>query len=45
MFFFKNYDFEFAPPVHVHNRNKIKRKHGGLVVSEPEKKDYKFVFN
>ena len=23
---------------------RIKRKHGGVVVSEPETKDYKFVF-
>ena len=25
-------------PVHVHNPKKIKRKHGGVVVSEPEKR-------
>jgi len=35
---------ENAPPVHVHNPRKIKRKHGGAVVSEPETKEYKFVF-
>ena len=31
-------------PVHVHNPKKIKRKHGGVVVSEPERKEYKVVF-
>jgi hypothetical protein len=31
-------------PLHVHNPKKIKRKHGGVVVSEPETKDYKVVF-
>jgi hypothetical protein len=35
---------EDAPPVHVYNTNKIKRTHGGLVVSEPETKEYKVVF-
>ena len=35
---------ENAPPVHVHNPRKIKRKHGGVVVSEPETKEYKVVF-
>ena len=30
-------------PLHVHNPRKIKGKHGG-VVSEPEEKEYKFVF-
>ena len=30
--------------LHVHNPRKIKRKHGGIVVSEPEKKEYKVVF-
>jgi len=34
---------EDAPPVHVHNP-KIKRKHGGIVVSEPETKEHKVVF-
>ena len=33
-----------APPVHVHNPRKIKRKHGGVVVSEPETKEYKVFF-
>ena len=31
-------------PLHVHNPLKIKRKHGGVVVSEPETKEYKLVF-
>ena len=31
-------------PLHVHNPRKTKRKHGGVVVSEPEKKEYKVVF-
>jgi len=35
---------ENAPPVHVNNPQKIKRKHGGVVVSEPETKEYKVVF-
>jgi len=35
---------EDAPPVHVHIAKKIKRKHGGVVVSEPETKEYKVVF-
>jgi hypothetical protein len=34
---------EDAPPVHVHILKKIKRKHG-IVVSEPETKEYKVVF-
>jgi len=34
---------ENAPPVHVHNPRKIKRKHGDVVVSEPET-EYKVVF-
>jgi hypothetical protein len=29
---------EDATPLHVHNPNKIKRKHGGVVVSESETK-------
>ena len=28
-------------PLHVHNPKKIKRKHCGVVVSEPETKEYK----
>jgi len=35
---------EDAPPVHVHNAKKIKRKHGGIVVSELETKECKVVF-
>ena len=31
-------------PVHVHDPKKIKRKHGGVVVSEPETKEYNVVF-
>ena len=31
-------------PLHVHNPKKIKRKHCGVVVSEPETKEYKVVF-
>jgi hypothetical protein len=31
-------------PLHVHNPKKIKRKHGGVVVSEAETKEYKVVF-
>lgn len=30
--------------VHVHNPKNIKRKHGGVVVSEHETCEYKFVF-
>jgi hypothetical protein len=30
-------------PVHVHNPKKIKKKHGGVVVSEQETKEYKVV--
>jgi hypothetical protein len=33
-----------APPVRVHNPRKIKMKQGGVVVSEPESKENKFVF-
>jgi hypothetical protein len=40
----RNMILKDAPPVHVHNTKKIKRKHGGLVVSEPETKEYKDVF-
>jgi hypothetical protein len=35
---------EDDPPVHVHNPKKIKGKHGGVVVSEPENKEYNVVF-
>jgi len=31
-------------PMHVHYPKKIKRKHVGFVISEPETKEYKFVF-
>ena len=31
-------------PLHVHNSKKIKRKYCGVVVSEPETKEYKVVF-
>jgi hypothetical protein len=34
-----NMNLEDAPPVHVNNPRKIKRKHGGIVVSEPETKE------
>jgi hypothetical protein len=30
-------------PVHVHNPKKIKWKHGGIIVSEPETREYKAV--
>jgi hypothetical protein len=39
----KNMILENAPPVHVHNAKKIKRKHGGIVVSEQETKEYTVV--
>ena len=39
----KNIILEDTPSVHVHNP-KIKRKHVGIVVSEPETKEYKVVF-
>ena len=35
---------EIAPPVHVNNTRKIKRKRGGVVVSEPENIQYQVVF-
>jgi hypothetical protein len=35
---------ENSDPVHVHNTKKIKRKHECIRVSEPESKEYKFVF-
>ena len=34
----RNMILEEDTPLHVHNRRKIKRKHGGVIVSEPEKK-------
>jgi hypothetical protein len=30
---------EYDTTLHVHNSKKIKRKHGGVVVSEPESKE------
>jgi len=35
---------EDAPHVHVYNPRNIERKHGGIVVSEPETEEYKVVF-
>ena len=35
-----NMILENAPPVHVHNPRKIKRKHGGVFVSKPEMELY-----
>jgi hypothetical protein len=35
---------EDAPPVNGHNSKKIKRKHGGIEVSEQEIKEYRVVF-
>jgi hypothetical protein len=35
---------ENASPVHVYNPKKIKRKHGCVAVTEPESKEYQFVF-
>jgi len=40
----RNMILEDDTPLHVHNPRIIRRKHGGVVVSEPEKKEYKFVF-
>ena len=40
----RNLILEDAPPVHVHNPQKIKRKQVGVVVPEPETKEYKIVF-
>ena len=40
----RNMILEDNSPLYVHNPRKIKRKHGGVVVSEPERKDYKVVF-
>jgi len=42
--YLRNMVLEDAPPVHVHNSKKIKRKHGGIVMTEPETKEYKAVF-
>jgi len=35
---------ENTPTMHVHNPRKIKLKHDGVVVTEPEMQQYKFVF-
>ena len=35
---------EDAPPVHIHNPKRLKRKQVGVVVSEPETNEYKVVF-
>ena len=40
----RNMILEDNTALHVHIPTKIKRKHGGVVVSEPEKKEYKVVF-
>ena len=40
----RNMILEKAPPVHVHNPKKIKREQVGVVVSEAQTKEYKFVF-
>ena len=40
----RNVILEDNTPLHVHNPRKIKRKHGGIVVSETEKKAYNFFF-
>ena len=40
----RNMILEDNSPLYVHNPRKIKRKHGGVFVSEPERKAYKFVF-
>ena len=40
----RNMILEDTSPLYVHDPRKIKRKHGGVVVSEPERKEYKVVF-
>ena len=40
----RNMILEDNTPLHVYNPKKIKRKHCGVVVSEPETKEYKVVF-
>jgi hypothetical protein len=35
----RNMILEDNSPLHVHNPRKMKRKHGGVVVSEPERKE------
>jgi len=39
----RNIILEDHTPLHVHNPKKIKRKHCGVFVSEPETNEYKFV--
>ena len=39
----RNIILKDTTPAHEHNAKKIKRKHGGVVVSEPETKEYKVV--
>ena len=41
---FEEHDLGNYTPLRVHNPRKIKSKHGGVVVSEHEKKEYKVVF-
>ena len=40
----RNMILENNTPLHVHNPRKMNRKHGGIIVSEPDKKEYKVVF-
>jgi len=40
----RNMILEDDTPLHVHNPKKIKRKDGGEVVSESEKREYNVVF-
>ena len=40
----RNMILEDITPLQVHNPRKIKRNHGGVLVSEPEKKEYMVVF-
>jgi len=40
----RNMILKGTTPVHVYNPKKIKRKHGGVVVSEPETDEYNVVF-
>jgi len=41
---FEKFNSEDDTPLHGHNPRKIGRNHGGLVVFEPETKEYKVVF-
>jgi len=40
----RNMILEDDTPLHVHIPRKIKRKHRGVIVSEPETKEYKVFF-